>query len=169
MPITYDELEKRIGQLSKLNTELTELARIYKDKLAASQELLAGKDIRINELKEVESVYISRISTLEAENLSYRSALEKIAKCKGNYEDWPKAQLLSDVATEALTLAPSPVIEELREVKDALDEISKASKHEIPHYAYGDNEAACDMASRLNSIMLFSSEVLSRLKSRWGL
>ena len=158
MPITYDELEKRIGQLSKLNTELTELARIYKDKLAASQELLAGKDIRINELKEVESVYISRISTLEAENLSYRSALEKIAKCKGNYEDWPKAQLLSDVATEALTLAPSPVIEELREVYSKASELFIIFQNTtISHPGHWHEKF-----SQLN-------EALSILKSRLGL
>jgi hypothetical protein len=32
------------------------------------------------------------------------------------------------------------------------DSIRAESENHIPHYAYGDNEAACDMASRLNSI-----------------
>jgi hypothetical protein len=32
------------------------------------------------------------------------------------------------------------------------DEISRLAKHGIPNYAYGDNEAACDMSSRLDRI-----------------
>lgn len=37
-------------------------------------------------------------------------------------------------------------------VCDILDDIAKTANHQIPFYAYGDNEAACDMSDRLQEI-----------------
>jgi len=36
--------------------------------------------------------------------------------------------------------------------KELLSEIANMADCQIPHYAYGDNQAACEMASRLNDI-----------------
>jgi hypothetical protein len=38
------------------------------------------------------------------------------------------------------------------ELKNILSEIESICNHYIPYYAYGDNEAACDMHRRLNNI-----------------
>jgi len=35
---------------------------------------------------------------------------------------------------------------------ELLTQILELSNHEIPYYAYGDNEAACEMSERLNKI-----------------
>lgn len=37
-------------------------------------------------------------------------------------------------------------------VEKALEEIMERADANIPHYAYGDNQAACEMASRLGAI-----------------
>ena len=41
---------------------------------------------------------------------------------------------------------------ELSDLLDALDSIIETTNHQIPYYAYGDNEAACEMAARLANI-----------------
>jgi hypothetical protein len=40
----------------------------------------------------------------------------------------------------------------LCQLREALDQIATKADHCIPPYAYGDNEAACDMSSRLEKI-----------------
>jgi hypothetical protein len=40
----------------------------------------------------------------------------------------------------------------VRELTEALDEIAHDAQHNIPYYAYGDNQAACEMADRLSRI-----------------
>lgn len=35
---------------------------------------------------------------------------------------------------------------------NVLEDIAKTADHQIPFYAYGDNEAACDMSDRLQEI-----------------
>lgn len=38
------------------------------------------------------------------------------------------------------------------EREQLIKQIARLCDHGIPHYAYGDNEAACDMAARLQAI-----------------
>ncbi len=40
----------------------------------------------------------------------------------------------------------------VEDLKERFDQIYKLSRHFIPVYAYGDNEAACEMAARLRNI-----------------
>lgn len=51
---------------------------------------------------------------------------------------------------------PAQVIEELRgeneRLRYALQHCKKWADHQIPAYAFGDNEAACDMDARLRHI-----------------
>lgn len=43
---------------------------------------------------------------------------------------------------------------------DDIAEILSNCQHEIPSYAYGDNEAACDMANRLDNIRRIADNLL---------
>lgn len=45
--------------------------------------------------------------------------------------------------------------------------VKRASDHQLPYYAYGDNEAACEMSSRLSTIGSFADEALAE-KSEEG-
>jgi len=38
------------------------------------------------------------------------------------------------------------------EICNILEDIAHIADHQIPYYAYGDNEAACEMSSRLKEI-----------------
>lgn len=46
----------------------------------------------------------------------------------------------------------------------ALETIKRLSWHCIPHYAYGDNQAACEMADRLQNICTEAEQILSANK-----
>jgi len=56
-----------------------------------------------------------------------------------------------------LTLTP--------ETLSLLEEIESESAHYIPFYAYGDNEAACEMAGRLDRISVLVARALETTKS----
>ena len=40
----------------------------------------------------------------------------------------------------------------VEDLKERLEQIYELSRHFIPVYAYGDNQAACEMAGRLHKI-----------------
>ena len=44
------------------------------------------------------------------------------------------------------------IIAKLEAAQSSLEEIAMLADHQIPAYAFGDNEAACDLASRMSSI-----------------
>jgi hypothetical protein len=48
----------------------------------------------------------------------------------------------------------------IHELEEALNDINKNSQSNIPHYAYGDNEAAVYMAGMLDRIELRAAKVL---------
>ena len=47
-------------------------------------------------------------------------------------------------------------------LREALEGIGNHANHQIPFYAYGDNEAACDMAFRLHRIIKIAAAVLAK-------
>jgi len=102
----------------------------------------------------------SRISTLEALNLSYRAALEWLVnlgygkgKAGGEIEGGEFEEALESGKQALIT--PSPVIEELREVVKALES--------------ADNWYGLDGDGISEPTRSIIKDALSRLKSRWGL
>jgi len=64
------------------------------------------------------------------------------------------AQFLSELST-------SRTVEDAPDMEKALQCIVEMSQPGIPYYAYGDNEAACAMANRINEIGDIASSALS--------
>ena len=53
-----------------------------------------------------------------------------------------------------------------KELLKLCDEIQSACQHNIPSYAYGDNEAACDMSERLALVSLKVDLLNSRIENQ---
>ncbi len=45
-------------------------------------------------------------------------------------------------------------------MEEMLNEILQIADHQIPFYAYGNNQAACDMGKRLETIYHLSNNIL---------
>lgn len=52
----------------------------------------------------------------------------------------------------------------LADLSDRLEEIETHADHQIPYYAFGDNEAGCNMSSRLATILHIANELEARIK-----
>lgn len=53
---------------------------------------------------------------------------------------------------------------ELRKLLYALNMIIEMTDHQIPYYAYGDNQAACEMAQRLADIKTQAEYTIIRIE-----
>lgn len=46
-----------------------------------------------------------------------------------------------------------------------LDQIIDLSNHQIPYYAYGNNEAATELANRLNNIQNIATQMIGEIRN----
>jgi hypothetical protein len=69
--------------------------------------------------------------------------------------DWLIGKPLKNITT-GLARAERPSLsdaDKVRVLREALEHVAGRANHNIPHYAYGDNEAGCDLAMRLDHIL----------------
>lgn len=57
-------------------------------------------------------------------------------------------------------------IEAWEKVLESLEEIDKQTHHFIPYYAYGDNEAACEMSHRIDKINESAQEATAFIQTK---
>ena len=69
-----------------------------------------------------------------------------------------------DPRDEELARLKAQVIQQqarIAQMREALELVKRDAPHNIPYYAFGDNEAACEMSRKLENIEGYGDQVLS--------
>ena len=69
-----------------------------------------------------------------------------------------------DPKDEELARLKAQVIQQqarIAQMREALELVKRDAPHNIPYYAFGDNEAACEMSRKLENIEGYGDQVLS--------
>lgn len=75
-----------------------------------------------------------------------------LEELKRLYEFRDQAYMDGVAWRDAIAAAFPAILAKLEAAQSSLEEIAMLADHQIPAYAFGDNEAACDLASRVSSI-----------------
>ena len=161
MPMNYEEQSKRIEELESIVAVFREMESKLRHELGLIKTATEA-EIEIESLKNRMQFHIS---TLETKNAELKEAAIKIVEASEQGDDSVNEVFRRMPELKEALLTPSPVIEELREVKNVLLD-NESSFHFLKGFINDDPKAKDfgweKVFSQINS-------ALSRLKSKWGL